>query len=251
MLSKNSWQIRLKIAVYTAKTLNKIKMAKNKNRHDSMQEVEEALTKTEQFLENHLNLVIYVIIGVIVVVLGVIGVQKLYIAPNNEEAQEQMFPAQNYFSVDSFDLAINGDGMSLGFLDIIDQYGSTQAAKLAKYYTGVSYLHLGEYELAIDYLKGYKTDDILLAPVSKSAIGDAYVELGEYQKAISAYKKGISISDNAFSAPVIMRKLALTYEKQGDLEKAISTLKKIMTEYPKNPDAVEVEKDIARLEQEL
>ena len=105
-------------------------MVKNKKskQGDGLKDVEQALTKTEQFLENNLNVVIYTIAALVVIVLGVIGFQRFYIGPRNADAQEQMYVAQNYFSVDSFQLAINGDGVSLGFLDIIDSYSSTKIA---------------------------------------------------------------------------------------------------------------------------
>lgn len=228
-------------------------MAKNKNiKHgDSMQEVEQALTKTEQFLENHLNLVLYVIGGIIVVVLGVLGIQRYYVSPKNAEAQEQIYGAQNHFSKDSFNLALNGDGVSLGFLDIIDNYSSTDAGKLAQYYAGISYLHLGDYEAAITHLKKFKTDDLLVAPLAQSAMGDAYVELEEYNKAITAYNKALKISDNNFTSPSILNKLALVYEKQGDTAKALEIYEQIKKDYPSSPDAVNVEKSIARIQQNM
>ncbi len=226
-------------------------MAKNKNMQhgDSMQEVEETLTRTEQFLENHLNLVLYVIGGIIVVVLGILGVNKYYISPKSAEAQEEMYAAQNYFSKDSFNLALNGDGMSLGFLDIIDNYGSTDAGNLAEYYSGISYLHLGDYEAAIDHLENFDTDDMLVAPVAHSAMGDAYVELGEYDKAISAYNKALKVSDNEFTSPAVMNKMALVYEQQGNTDKALELYKKIKDEYPESSIAADVEKSIARVNQ--
>ena len=226
-------------------------MVKNKNskQDEGLREVEEALTKTEQFLENHLNLVLYIIGGIIVVVLGFLGYQKYVVSPKNAEAQEQMFNAQDYFSVDSFDLALNGDGVSLGFLDIIDDYGSTKAGKLANYYAGICYLHLGEYEAAIDHLKKFSTDDLLLEPLSKSAMGDAYVELGDYNKAATEYKAALNANENEFTTPVIMSKLAVVYETLGQKEKALDTYEKIKKDYPKSTEAVNVEKSIARLNQ--
>lgn len=226
-------------------------MVKNKNtkQQDGLKDVEQALTKTEQFLENHLNLVLYVIGGIIIVVLGFLGIQKFMIAPKNVEAQEQIFAAQDYFSKDSFELAINGDGINLGFLDIIEDYGSTKAGKLANYYTGISYLHLGEYELAIDYLKKFNTDDMLLAPLTQSAIGDAYVELEDYNKAISSYKSALAENENEFTTPSIMVKLALVYEAQGEKEKAIETLETVKADYPRSSEVANVEKSIARISQ--
>ncbi|MBN2262968.1 MAG: tetratricopeptide repeat protein [Prolixibacteraceae bacterium] len=226
-------------------------MVKNKNskQADSFKDVEEALTKTEQFLESHLNVVIYAVIAIVVIILGVLGIQRFYVGPRNAEAQEQMFAAQDYFSENNFELAVNGDGVSLGFLDIIDNYGSTKAGKLARYYTGISYLHMGEFQMAVDNLKKFKTDDMLLAPLAKSALADAYVEMEDYSKAISAYNDALSTGKDEFSTPSIMLKLALAYEADGKKEKALETLKQLKSDYPNNSEALSVEKGIARLNQ--
>lgn len=226
-------------------------MVKDKKhaKNEGFGEVEEALTKTEQFLEKHLNLVLYVIAGIIIVILGFLGIKRYYVSPRNAEALELMFPAQNYFEIDSFSLAVNGDGVSLGFLDIIDDYGSTKAGKLANYYTGISYLHMGEYDVAIEYLSKFKTSDILLEPLKHSAIGDAYSELEEYNKAISAYKKALEANDNEFTTPLIESKLALVYEAIGEKDKALNALKSVKEKYPSYSDIVNIEKNIARLSQ--
>jgi tetratricopeptide (TPR) repeat protein len=226
-------------------------MVKNTShkKNESFGEVEVALTKTEQFLESHLNIVLYVVGGIIVLILGGLGIHKYVLAPKNIDAQEQMFAAQNYFSKDSFNLALNGDGVSMGFLDIIDEYGSTDAGNLANYYSGISFLHLGEYEQAIKYLKKFDSDDVLLAPLTKAAIGDAWVELGKYDKALDAYKSALSINNNDFTTPSIKIKLALVYEAKGDIAKALTDLGEIKKEFPNSSEITTVEKNIARLNQ--
>jgi tetratricopeptide (TPR) repeat protein len=221
----------------------------NQKKSEGFGDVEVALTKTEQFLEKHLNLVFYVVGGIIVVILGILGIQKYVIAPKNVSAQEQMFAAQNYFSVDSFNLALNGDGVSLGFLDIIDDFGSTKSGNLARYYAGISYLHLGDYNEAIKQLKNFDTDDMLLKPLSLAAIGDAYIELGNYDKAISSYEDALSANKNDFTTPTIKTKLALAYEGKGDIKKALSVLQEVKTEFPTSTEIANVEKSIARLNQ--
>jgi len=216
---------------------------------EGISEVEVALTKTEQFLEKHLNMVFYVIGGIVVVILGIIGISKYVIAPRNTDAQEQMFAAQNYFSVDSFNVALNGDGVSLGFLDIIDQYGSTKSGNLAHYYAGISFYHLGDYNQAIKQLKKFDSDDMLLVPLAKSAIGDCYVELSNFDKAISAYESALSANKNDFTTPTIKLKLALAYEAKGDVNKALSILEEAKADYPNNAEVATIEKTIARLNQ--
>lgn len=221
----------------------------NQKKAEGFGEVEVALTKTEQFLEKHLNIVFYVIGGIVVVILGFLGIQKYVITPRNVDAQEQMFAAQNYFSVDSFNLALNGDGAALGFLDVIDQYGSTKCGNLSHYYAGICFLHLGDYNEAIKQLKKFDTDDVLLEPLAKAALGDAYVELGNYDKAISSYESALSVNKNEFTTPSIKTKLALVYEAKGDVKKALSVLEEVKKDYPNSSDLATIEKTIARLNQ--
>ncbi len=159
--------------------------------------------------------------------------------------------AENILEKDSFELAINGDGNYDGFLDIIDNYGVTKSANRAKYYTGISYLHLGQYEDAIDYLKSFKTEDLLLAPVAEGAQGDALVELGETDAALKQYKKAYSISDNELTTPIYMMKAAGLLETMDELEEALSLYEKIKENYPTSAEGTNVDKYIARIKVKL
>ncbi len=44
-----------------------------------------------------------------------------------------MFKAEEYYRMDSLNLALNGDGQNLGFLKVIDRYGGTDAGNLADF----------------------------------------------------------------------------------------------------------------------
>lgn len=228
------------------------KMAKKKNQqNDNLQELESALTKTEQFIEDNQRLISYIVGGIIVVVAGFLGFNKFYLQPKEKDAQSQMFMAENYFEKDSFNLALNGDGNYLGFIDIIDSYGITKSANLANYYTGVCFLRLGQFEDAIDYLNDFKCDDLLLAPVSEGAKGDAYLELGESDKALSHYKKAYSMNTNEFTTPIYLLKAANLLESQDELENALNLYKVIKADYPNSTEGRVVDKYIARVELNL
>ncbi|NQU86501.1 MAG: tetratricopeptide repeat protein [Mariniphaga sp.] len=227
-------------------------MAKKKSQQaDNLQELESALTRTEQFIEDNQKILTYIVGGIIVVVAAYLGFGKFYLQPKQEEALSQMFMAENYFEKDSFNLAINGDGNYLGFLDIVDNYGITKSANLAKYYTGISYLHLGQFEDAIDYLEGFKTDNILLEPVKEGALGDAYLELGDSDKALSHYQKAINLNDNEFTTPIYMQKAATLMESIDELESALTLYNRIKKEYPTSAEARNIDKYIARVEIKL
>ncbi len=228
------------------------KMAKNKTQQeDNLQELESALTKTERFIENNQNMITYIVGGIILVVILFLGFSKFYLQPKEDEALSQMFMAENYFEKDSFNLAINGDGNYLGFLDIIDDYGVTKSANRAKYYTGISYLHLGQYENALDYLKGFKSDDLLLSPVAEGAQGDALLELGEADDALKHYIKAYSLTDNNLTTPVYMMKAASLLETMDELEDALSLYEEIKEKYPTSVEGTNIDKFIARVKLKL
>ena len=222
--------------------------AKAKNtKQDNLTEIESALTSTEQFIERNQK-ILSIIAGVILLIAaGYVSFKHFYVVPKEKNAQEQMFMAEFYFERDSFNLAINGDGNYLGFLDIIDDYGMTQAAKLAKYYTGISYLHLGEFEEAISYLNSFKTNDMLIAPILEGAKGDAYSELGQTDKAISAYKKAAGLK-NDFTSPIYLMKLGKLLEKTQKYDEALKTYKEIKDNHPKSMEATTVDRYIGRVE---
>lgn len=227
-------------------------MAKKKTPEvDNLQELESALTKTEQFIEDNQKIITYVVGAIILVVAGYLGFSKLYLQPKEDEARSQMYMAEMYFEKDSFNLAINGDGNYLGFLDIIEDYGITKSSNRAKYYTGISFLNLGQFEDALDYLNDFKTKDLLLAPITEGAKGDALLELGETDNALKQYKKAYSLSDNEITTPIYMMKTANLLESMDELEDALSLYESIKEQYPESTEGTNVDRFIARVKIKL
>lgn len=227
-------------------------MAKKKTQQaDNLQELESALTKTEKFIEDNQNIISYAVGAIILVVAGFLGFNKFYLQPKEKEAQSQMFMAENYFEKDSFNLSINGDGNYLGFLDIIEDYGITKSANRAKYYTGIAYLYLGQFEDALDYLNDFKTKDLLLGPVSEGTKGDALLELGETDKALKQYQKAYLFSDNELTTPIYMMKAANLLESIDELEDALALYEEIKEKYPNSAEGSNVDRFIARVKTKL
>lgn len=214
---------------------------------ENLVEVEHALTTAERFFEVNSKIITIVFGAVVVIALLLLATHRFYSLPREAKAQEQMFVAEQYFEKDSFNLAINGDGNYPGFLDIIDNYGRTKAGKLARYYTGVSNLHLGKYQEAVDYLEDFKTEDLLLAPVALGATGDAYSELGNKEKAVKLYMEAAELNPNAFSSPVYYLKAGNLYEALGSKDKALAAYKVIKEKYAESNEGRSIDKYIARL----
>lgn len=214
----------------------------------NLEAVESALSRTEIFIEDNSKLFSYIIIGIIVIVGGFIGIKKLVIAPKQVEASSQMYMAEQYFEQDSFNLALNGDGNYLGFLDIIDEYKITRAGKLANYYAGISYLQLGQYEDAIDYLGKFNLDDEMILPIAKGAMGDAYAELEDDDKAIEFYLKASKVKKNEFTSPIYLFKAGQLLESKGKIQQALDAYNTIKNDYPESTEARQIQKFIERAE---
>jgi tetratricopeptide (TPR) repeat protein len=224
-------------------------MSKNiEENEDLIVDVQEVYSKTEDFIENNKTVMIAVILGVILVVGGFFGYKKLIIAPMEYEAQSDMFMAEKYFSQDSLQKAINGDGLNSGFIDIVDEYSGTKAANLAHYYLGICYRNTGEYEFAIDELKQFSSDDVMISTVALGAIGDSYMELGDANEAVSYYEKAVKNGENKLTSPIYLFKAGLAYEDVQDFSKAEAKYKALKVEYPDSREAQTIDKYIARAE---
>ena len=223
-------------------------MANKKKTEDQFAQVEQALTKTEQYIEDNQKSLMIIIGAIIGVILVFIGYKNLVVKPLEKEAKIEAYMAQLYFQKDSFNLALNGDGQYSGFLDIAEDYSSTNIGNLANYYAGLCFLHTQEFENSIEYLKNFSSDDIILSSLALGCIGDAYLELGNSKKAEDYYKDAINNSDNAFTAPRFMMKLAMIYEKNKKFSEALSIYKKIKKEYKKSQEATAIDKYISRAE---
>jgi tetratricopeptide (TPR) repeat protein len=223
-------------------------MAK-KTKEDNLQglkNVEQTLTTTEQYLEENYKKLL-VVLGVIVVLVGIFWLGRFWLNKKNDEAQSQMYQAQRWLEKDSLKLALNGDGNYLGFLDIQKNYKMTKAANLAKYCAGICYLHLGEYQNAIESLGKYSMKDKVVGSVAKGAIGDAYVELGDLDKGLANYIEAADLAKNSFNTPVFLMKAAQINELQKKFPEALKIYERIKNEYPESTEGSSIDKYIGRV----
>jgi tetratricopeptide (TPR) repeat protein len=223
-------------------------MAKNKKdvNPQTISNVEQTLTRTEQYLEeNYKTLLTGLAIIIVIVGLGWLG--KIYLGKRNDEAQSQMYQAERYLEMDSLKLALNGDGNYLGFLDIAKSYRLTKSGNLALYSAGICYLHLGEYQDAIDFLNKYSKKDKVIGSLAIGAIGDAYVELGDLDKGITKYIEAADYAMNSFNTPLFLLKAGELYEMNGKQSDALKLYERIEREYPESTEGSTIDKYIARV----
>jgi TolA-binding protein len=230
-----------------AKSKIKGKPQKSEELIENPEALAEQISKTEEFLEKNKRMVL-VVGGAIAVVIAAYFLYNYWVTNQNENAQNEMFQAVYYFEADSLDLALEGDGNNYGFLQIIDNYGMSEAANLAHYYVGATYLKKGQYIAAIEHLEKFSSDDLLVQARAYCLIGDANMEMGNAKEAADYYMMAADYKPNEFVSPIYLMKAAVAYEALEDYESALDCYDTIVSEYVKSNEYQTARKHKARLE---
>ena len=232
-------------------------MATKASNSSAEQNVGEIFSRSEQFIEKYQKQIIIGIATVLLLVVAILGFRYGYLAPKEREAENAMFRAEELFGQNQYKLALEGDSESiLGFEAVIDQYGFTKSANLAKAYAGICYHKLGDIESALKYLKGFSADDHMISPAIVGLIGDCYVDLAyadqsnvdnkKVEQAIGYFNKAASKANNNLLTPIFLKKAALAYESLGNYTKALEIYKQIKDKHSDSLEGSNVEKYIER-----
>ena len=209
-------------------------------------EITESINKAEGYVTENKKSISIIGGAILVVILGYFGYTNLIVKPQEENAQKEMFMAERYFQQDSVDLAINGDGQFPGFIEIIDNYGSSNSANLAHYYLGMCYMKKGQWDDAIEYLSKYDAEDDITGALALGAIGDAYLEKGNNDDAEKFFMKAVDWDKNQFTSAIFLMKAGFVKELKKDYKGASEIYERIKKDYPQSTEARDIERYIVR-----
>lgn len=221
-------------------------MAK-KNRETKIDELE-GLTSTESFIDQYKNPILIAGGAIVVIILGIVGYQKLISEPREAESVEAYWPAFYEFEQDSMNLAINGNEYFDGMLDIADEYSGTSGGNIANYTLAINSMKAGNYEEALDYLDECDFDDVVVGSLVVGLKGDCYVELDDYSKAVGFFEDAAEREANEFTTPMFLKKAGITYEALNQPSEALGVYNKIKEDWPESEEAKDIEKYIARVQ---
>lgn len=228
-------------------------MAKRKRKQQKKKEEEvlvdivEVRDQAQSYIERNQNYLIGAVTGVLLLVGGWFAYQNLIVEPKQQEALAQLYQAEFQLQRDSFALALTNPGGGLpGLADFLDEYGGTKAGNMAHFYSGLSYLHLGQYDAAIADFEDFKAKGRLMPILKSGVLGDAHAEKGELDKALSLYKKAASSGDNDIFTPYYLKKVGMLSENLGDKASALKAYKRIKSEYPTSAYGTDIDKYIIR-----
>lgn len=217
---------------------------------DTLVDIVEVRDQGLDFFERNRNTIVFIAIAIAALIAAYFVYQTFVKQPAERNAAASMEQAQVQFERDSFSLALANPGQGgMGFLDIIEDYGSTEAGNLANYYAAVSYLNLGQYEAALDYANSFSAEGRVLPAMKYGIVGDAESELGNTDAAISAYESAISAAgENFVTGGYYLNKLGLLLRSQGRTDEALAAFRRLKTDFGQSQEAAEADKYITMLE---
>lgn len=208
--------------------------------------LDEGASRSEEWVSRNQNYILGAIGVIAISVLGYLAYSQFVVKPKETSAANEMYYPQQYFdqaltsttAKDSlFTLALEGAEGKYGFKDIIEEYSGTQAANLANYGAGMSYLNMNKYQEAINYLENFSSDDAILGALAKGGLGDAFMQLDQPEDALGYYEAAVAHSTNDYTTPKFLYKAGVTALEMGDKDKALGFFQRIKDEYPKSENA--------------
>jgi tetratricopeptide (TPR) repeat protein len=128
------------------------------------------------------------------------------------------------------------DRIKTDIADIFDQYGSTEAAKIARIIFGNFSYDAGDADTAIAMYK-QALDDFIGLPAIKNIVlnglGYAFVLKKEYPQSIQYFEMILADKENTLKGSAIFN-LAWLYEETGDKEKSVAMYNQLLTDFPES-----------------
>ena len=210
-------------------------MAK-KNQNVNEAEAPQVTNKSEEFFNKNKKLILGGVCAVLLIIVGIIGYKQLIVKPREAKANYALSKPQSSFGNPNDSTSLNK------FIDVVNEYGSTDAGNLANLYTGLEYARQEKWDEAVKYLEAFEPGaDLLVSPMAVVALGDAYANQKKYDEAVSAFKRAAEIANKASEdgknnavAPVALRKAGIILLDQGKKDEAKALFEEIKAKYPQS-----------------
>lgn len=205
--------------------------------------------RSQDFWSRYSKPILYAALALLLVVGGYFAYKQFVQKPREAKAADAMGKAEEYYRMDSLQLALNGDGMNPGFLKVISDYGGTKAGNLARFYAGTIYLNLGDNAAAAKHLDDFETDSKPIQARAYKLLADAYAGLGKNGEALEHYKKAADhFEEDAQNASQYLFMAAYFADRvMNNKKEAIELFKELKEEYPTTQYGFEADKYLAQL----
>lgn len=118
------------------------------------------------------------------------------------------------------------------FTEVVQQYGRTRPGQIARYYAGLSYLRLGQYEQAERWFRETeRTGDEELAALARFQLAQLYERTGKPEAVARLYQVLVERPTTLVPKPVVLLALAEHHARSNPAE-ARRIYEQVRTEFP-------------------
>ncbi len=206
-----------------------------------------AYARAWQYFDRNRTLVYGILAGIVVLVLLVIG-WFWYQNVQGAEATEHLGRIVPLYEEGNYQQALDGSEDRLGLAAIADQYGSTDAGNLARFYAANAHFELGNFEEAQTYFSRFKKGDDLLGASAIAGEAASLEEQGEFRRAGDLYVRAARHLESAAASPQYLLDAGRVYEEAGEYGRAVEAYQMIADNYEDAPVVTNLDAFIARAE---
>lgn len=212
---------------------------------EAFQSLENTVQQSEHFLEKNAKILGIIFGAFILVAVGYFAYLKFVKEPKNLEAQKEIVSADQMFASDSMALALNGSpGSYMGYNQIIDEYGGSDVANIAKYKSAIALYEEGNYQEALDRINSFSTKETSLSAMKLGVKGDALVQLGKKEEGLDAYENAINATDLEVLQQIYTKKAAVLALDLQAYERGLKTVQSYLKKHANadgNPEITKLE----------
>jgi len=220
---------------------NEDKFSKKKITKTQIDQEDNKVVRFQRFVENNRKLVMTISIGIVTVTVLFFIIRswsEKKSAENVKMASVALNRILEYYNQADYMKTLYGDSSKMirgqkviGLINIIDEYGGTEQADIAKLYAGNCYLGMQKSREAISYFdKALGSDSRMVQMGANAGMGAANEMSGNYKAAIDNYNKASELSENEDIKFRYIYFSGLCSEKIGDKKTAEEKFRQIVLE---------------------
>lgn len=208
----------------------------------------ETFSKAQSFYDQNKTAVIGGAIALVVLIGGAIG-YYYYSTSQEAKAQQLMGQATQAYLQGNYQQALTGSeaNFTVGFEQIINNYGITDAANLAQYYAAVSEFKLGNSQQALSYIQNYELPEGIMGVGPISFHGVVLTDLGNHAEAAQKYVKAAEWDVNDSTTPYNYLEAAKAFHDAGNSSEAQKYAQKVVDEYSNSSQVTDAQKLLGML----
>ena len=200
------------------------------------------------FYERHKRNISIAITALVVVIIA-IGLYFKNRSDNNEAATTSLGSIYSYFDSGQYQLAIDGvpEKNIQGLKAIVENYGSSRAGEIARFYLASAYYQLGSYDEALKDFEDCSPPGELLSVSRLSGIADCYEAKGDHLKAGENFEKAASKDSRDVNVAENLNNAARNYAEAGEKDKALELYRRLKKNFPATTFGRDADRFIAQL----